>query len=217
MLNSNRKTTKKGGNFTLIELLVVIVIIAILASMLLPALNKARSTANAIKCLSQLKQIGTASHLYSDDYDAWIMPCRFRSIANGTTIVYWQFAIVTHSFGQSHGYPGYIKNWEILECPTPDGLTLERWSYAMNSNMSPYDTPTKRLTRLKNPSSKINFADQRNDRVNWPYINYKNLLGYRHSAKANLAFFDGHAGAMKEAEILNRGYNGTANNLDYEE
>ena len=78
--------TRLNRGFTLIELLVVIAIIAILAAILFPVFAQAREKARQTTCASNLKQIGNAMLMYSQDYDESLFPYRLNSVPAGTNL-----------------------------------------------------------------------------------------------------------------------------------
>src|SRR4051794_12671042 len=110
----------RRGAFTLIELLVVIAIIAVLAAILFPVFAQAREKARQVSCLSNVKQLGLAFSMYSQDYD--------EKNPNG---VNWFFPGGNGWAGQT--YP-YVKNTKIFLCPSDVGGSKSHSSYAYNSN-----------------------------------------------------------------------------------
>ncbi len=142
---------QRKQRFTLIELLIVIAIIAILAGMLLPALNKAQESAKKIKCASQLKQMHVAFMLYADNNGEWSHPVEYYK-----NNYFWGFF---------HGEGGSIKNLKIYQCPS-EPVQITRWertagaSYGYNG-MSFGEIPGD--TRFYGALKKISeFARHRN-------------------------------------------------------
>ena len=138
-------------SFTLIELLVVITIIAILASMLLPALAQAREKARAISCVNNLKQVGLGVVMYLDDNDG-TYPNRDIIWVNGPNNVIPDWGVV-HS---------YITNADVWKCPSNSLEPAVQLSYSVTCQFfrrKEWSPTVQSVSALVEPSAKIAFWD----------------------------------------------------------
>lgn len=195
------------ANFTLIELLVVISIIAVLASMLLPALLQARAKTNVIVCANKLKTLGHYMFLYTADNDGVVL------YINKTT---WgaQPGRVA-AFTQYVGYT-ISKSAEssVYKCPSRDKTAeYQNISYGFNYYMGSFGKPTHHtthgdgyLTKHKHPAETMMFMEHFYDSkftrgVPWyaesPAGWTSKYRGYLyaaqwHNGKMNVVYTDGH-------------------------
>ena len=215
--------------FTLIELLVVIAIIAILAAMLLPALNQARQKAHDIKCTSNLKQLGTYMAMYIDQSDGRI-PSPNTNLGGDGYSGKWQDMLM-QLYAPSIPQEDYCfvdpdKNdlpRGPFACPSSEAHNRQEGSFHYAINSGGYASgqkgasPQMTITQIKSPSQRAALMDI-NYTGEWKDPSAKNRdelkstdREWRHQGQngINVCFADGHCESRHQRSIPTQGGDNT--------
>jgi prepilin-type processing-associated H-X9-DG protein/prepilin-type N-terminal cleavage/methylation domain-containing protein len=223
--------------FTLVELLVVIGIIALLISILLPSLNKARRASQAVACASNLRQIGMAFQLYANDHQQWYpmnigVNNYFWPPSNDSTTLWYAYIAPYLGWSGDTSANGFIYP-KVLDCPSYDRTVNVTWvstsanwvyiSYGYNDvyfgNFS-FSNPTTQSRNFKRgqiqrPADKFLVMDSLYMITRW-YTNVSEVypLDPRHDKRCNVLFADGHVTTMFPKEMIGSGIIGEQTNQD---
>ncbi|MBU0477927.1 DUF1559 domain-containing protein, partial [bacterium] len=194
------------ASFTLIELLVVIAIIALLSSLLLPALVGAREMARRIKCVSNLRQLGLAIQMYADDWNEWLPP---GTVAGTTWFKNQSFASYLDLNVEGLSW-SELRDFGIYHCPSTDygiqtSLTgAQATNYGINGEAVGALTANHRLAEFSQSSKLMIFVDVDWDTAGAFWVDTDNIpIAHRHNNGANLVFLDGHVEHYTDIDIQN--------------
>ena len=195
--------------FTLIELLVVIAIIAILAALLLPALAGAKQSAKTTVCVSNLKQWGTATHLYVTDNEDLLPQDGTPNPGNSHTNVGWYIDLPKQmDLPRYHDMlwrtnasfePGNV----VWICPAnrrrSNGNNL--FHYCLNENVNGVGSGLQiKISAIPNPAATVWLFDSKNlPAVGSPNFVHTNL----HNRGANFLFLDSHVSRFSSSVYWN--------------